>query len=58
MSEAVLSLSERRQLQVEHDEERTAHLSERESLLAPRRSNDELRALAETAAVELADADS
>jgi phosphoadenosine phosphosulfate reductase len=40
-----------------HDDERTAHLSERESLLAPRRTNDELRALAEAAAVELADAD-
>jgi len=57
MSEAVLSLSERRQRQLAHDDERTAHLSERESLLAPRRSNDQLRALAETAAVELADAD-
>jgi phosphoadenosine phosphosulfate reductase len=57
MPEAVLSLSERRQRQVEHDDERTAHLSERESLLAPRRSNDELRALTEAAVVELADAD-
>ena len=57
MSEAVLSLSERRQRQMAHDGERAAHLSERESLLAPRRSNDQLRALAETAAVELADAD-
>jgi phosphoadenosine phosphosulfate reductase len=57
MSEAVLSLSERRERQIEHDDERIAHLAEREALLAPRRSNDELRALAETAAVELADAD-
>ncbi|MCW2799088.1 MAG: phosphoadenylyl-sulfate reductase [Aeromicrobium sp.] len=57
MPEAVLSLSERRERQIEHDDERIAHLAEREALLAPRRSNDELRALAETAAVELADAD-
>ena len=57
MSEAVLSLADRRQRQIEHDEQRTAHLSEREALLAPRRSNDELRALVETAADELADAD-
>jgi phosphoadenosine phosphosulfate reductase len=57
MSEAVLSLSERRQRQIEHDDERTAHLAEREARLSPRRSNDELRAIVETAAVELADAD-
>jgi phosphoadenosine phosphosulfate reductase len=57
MTEAVLTLAERRQQQVAHEQERTTHLSERESLLAPRRSNAELKAIAEAAQARLADTD-
>lgn len=52
-----MTLAERRQAQHAHDIERTAHLAARESLLAPRRSNDELRAIAEAAQLRLADTD-
>ncbi len=57
MAPAVLSLAERRQQQIDHDNERTAHLSSREALLAPRRSNDELKALADAAQERFADSD-
>ena len=43
------TLAERRARQLRHDAERTAHLAEREHLLAPRRSNEELKALADDA---------
>src|SRR5688500_15654960 len=41
MAPTALTLAERRQQQIDHDHERTAHLASRESLLAPRRTNDE-----------------
>ena len=49
MSEAVLSMAQRRDQQIAHDHERKAHLAARELLLSPRRSNDELRAIVEAA---------
>ena len=49
MTEA-LTLAERRERQLRHDADRAAHLAEREHLLAPRRGDDELRALADEAA--------
>lgn len=57
MGEATITLAERRERQIEHDHERTAHLAQRESLLAPRRNNDELRRIGEAAQERLADAD-
>jgi phosphoadenosine phosphosulfate reductase len=55
MTEAPLTLTQRRDQQIAHEQERTAHLASRESLLAPRRSNDELRSIAEAAQARLAD---
>ncbi|MFI5428419.1 hypothetical protein [Aeromicrobium sp. UC242_57] len=40
MSEAALTLAERREQQLAHTASRTAHLASREALLSPRRSND------------------
>ena len=57
MAPAVLTLAERRQRQIAHDEERTAHLASRESLLAPRRTNEELKAIAEAAEQRFAESD-
>ena len=57
MTPTVLTLAERRQQQIDHDDERTAHLASRESRLAPRRSNEELKALADAAELRFADAD-
>lgn len=57
MSEAALTLSERRDRQIAHNDARTAHLASREAMLAPRRSNDELRAIAEAAQERLGDTD-
>lgn len=55
MTEPALTLTQRRDQQVEHDEQRTAHFEQREHLLEVRRTNDELRALANEAADRLAD---
>lgn len=55
MTEPTLTLTQRRDRQVEHDDQRTAHLEQRDHLLAPRRTDDELRALADEAADRLAD---
>lgn len=49
------TLAERRDRQLRHDAERAAHLADREHLLAPRRDNDELRALADEAQQRFAD---
>lgn len=57
MTEAVLTLAERRQQQIAHDQERATHLADREALLAPRRSNDELQAIVAAAQERLADTD-
>ena len=57
MTDAVVTLAQRRELQIAHERERTAHLADRDALLTPRRSNDELRALAEAAQARLADTD-
>jgi phosphoadenosine phosphosulfate reductase len=57
MADALLTLAERRQRQIAHDQERGAHLADREALLAPRRPNDELRAIAEAAHERLAGSD-
>jgi phosphoadenosine phosphosulfate reductase len=57
MTEAVLTLAERRERQIAHDVERTAHLADREALLAPRRSNAELQALADEAEQRFHDSD-
>ena len=53
-----MTLAERRERQIAHTEARTAHLASREALLAPRRSNDELRAIAEEASTRLGGTDS
>ena len=50
------SLSGQRARQVEHDAAREKHHAERESLLAPSRTCEELKAIAEEASVRLADA--
>lgn len=55
MSEA--TLAERREQQLAHTAARAAHLASRESLLPPRRSNDELKAIAEEANERLANTD-
>ncbi|AWB94127.1 phosphoadenylyl-sulfate reductase [Aeromicrobium chenweiae] len=57
MSDVTLTLSERRERQAAHQDARTTHLASREALLTPRRSNDELRAIAEAAHERLADTD-
>lgn len=57
MAETAPTLATRREKQTAHDGERAAHLSLRESLLAPRRRDDELRVIAETAHQRLATAD-
>jgi phosphoadenosine phosphosulfate reductase len=57
MAEVALSLAERRQIQIDHDSERSAHLADREHLLTPRRSNDELRAIADAAEARFAASD-
>ena len=56
MSQTVLTLAERRDQQIAHDNQRTAHLASRESDLAPRRSNYELRAIADAAETRFSDA--
>jgi phosphoadenosine phosphosulfate reductase len=53
----VLTLAQRREQQAAHDDERAVHRAQRESLLDPRRSRDELRALAEEAQQRLGDTD-
>ncbi|MCD9198090.1 phosphoadenylyl-sulfate reductase [Aeromicrobium wangtongii] len=53
----VLTLAQRREQQIAHDRERTAHLADREGMLDPRRSSDELRTIAEKAQARLADTD-
>lgn len=54
---ASLSFDERRQRQIEHDDERTLHLAEREDRLAPRRPNGRLKAIARHAEVQFAATD-
>ena len=51
------TLQEQRERQLKHDAERDAHAAERERLLHPIRSADELKAIAEEAAAKFADAD-
>ncbi len=48
------SLAERRQRQIDHDDERTSHQSDRDAHLKPRRSHDELRAIADAAEARFA----
>lgn len=57
MNDAGLTLADRRERQIAHDQQRATHLAEREALLAPRRSNDELQAIAEAAETRFADSD-
>lgn len=52
-----MTLAERRDQQIAHTAARTAHLAARESLLAPRRDNAELKAIAEQAQQRLAHTD-
>jgi phosphoadenosine phosphosulfate reductase len=56
MTSNTVSLADQRRRQVEHDTAREEHHRERESLLGPIRSREELKALAEDASVRLADA--
>jgi phosphoadenosine phosphosulfate reductase len=58
MPSTTMSISDQRQRQADHDTARAEHHRERESLLRPIRSRDELKALAEEATVRLADASS
>lgn len=51
------TLQEQRERQLQHDAERDAHAAERESLLHPIRSRDELKAIAEAASAKFAEAD-
>jgi phosphoadenosine phosphosulfate reductase len=51
------TLQEQRERQLQHDAERDAHAADRASLLHPVRSRDELKAIAEAAAVKFADSD-
>ena len=51
------TLQEQRERQLTHDAERDAHARQREALLHPLRSRDELKAIAEEAAVKFAEAD-
>jgi phosphoadenosine phosphosulfate reductase len=53
----VSTLQEQRERQLMHDAERDAHAAERERLLHPIRSAEELKAIAEEAAAKFADAD-
>lgn len=55
MAGASLTLAERRERQQRHDAERATHLAEREHLLAPRRSNAELEAIAHDAETRFSD---
>ncbi len=52
----VLTLADQRRRQVEHDAARAEHHLQRPALLAPRRSREELKALADEASARLADA--
>lgn len=52
-----LTLAERRQRQLAHEDARREHAAERAESLRPRRTRDELRELAQDAAVRLAGAD-
>ena len=51
------TLQDQRERQLRHDAERDAHARERETLLHPIRSRDELKAIADEAAAKFADAD-
>lgn len=57
MALPILTLAERRHQQVDHEQERTAHLAARESLLAPRRGDDVLKTIAETGQERFAESD-
>jgi phosphoadenosine phosphosulfate reductase len=56
MTSATTSLADQRRRQVEHDAARDAHHRDRESLLRPIRSSDELKAIADEATERFADA--
>ena len=56
MTSTTMSISDQRQRQESHDAARAEHQRERESLLRPLRSREELKAIAEEASVRLADA--
>jgi phosphoadenosine phosphosulfate reductase len=56
MASTTTSLVDQRGRQLEHDAAREEHHRDRESLLSPMRSRDELKALADEASVKLADA--
>jgi phosphoadenosine phosphosulfate reductase len=56
MTSTTASLADQRLRQVQHDAAREKHHAERESLMTPMRSRDELKAIAEEASVRLADA--
>ena len=51
------TLQEQRERQLSHDAERDEHARQREALLHPRRSRDELKVIAEQAAAKFAEAD-
>lgn len=51
------TLQEQRERQLQHDAERDEHARQRDALLLPRRSRDELKAIAEEAAAKFAEAD-
>jgi len=57
MANAVPSLAERREQQVRHEQQRTVHLAQRESLLSARRPNAELQAIADAAQDKFANSD-
>jgi len=53
----VSTLQEQRERQLSHDAERDAHARQRDQLLRPLRSRDELKAIADEAAAKFAEAD-
>jgi phosphoadenosine phosphosulfate reductase len=56
MTSTTTSVADQRRRQADHDAGRAAHHRDRESMLRPMRSRDELKAIAEEASVRLADA--
>lgn len=57
MNATPLTLAERRERQLAHDRAREQHRAERPGLLAPKRSTEELRTIADEAQTRFADAD-
>jgi len=56
MSSSIPTLAERRERQLAHDRARAEHRARRDELIAPRRSDDELRRIAEDASVRFSEA--